>query len=131
MKSKSDLEAEELKGMVKAVKQSCFHAIKRNGEIVAGKPSEDTEEYTNRYYTFNEKGFRSYHRHEGYKGERPSEAFYNDIGKTTEIRSYKKDGAIDFRLTYIYDDKWNEIEQYSWNSEGKLRSKTINAYNEK
>ena len=53
---------------------------------------------------------------------------YDDKGDETESSSYNSDGSLVFKTIYEYDDKGNETESSRYNSDGSLDFKNTYEY---
>ena len=56
---------------------------------------------------------------------------YDEKGNEIECNSYDSDGSLRTKSTYKYDEKGNEIECNSYDSDGSLRTKSTYNYDEK
>lgn len=58
-------------------------------------------------------------------------AKFNDKGNQVEKNSFNSDGSLDYNCTYKYDDKGNKVKENCYNSDGSLYKWYIYNYDDK
>ncbi len=125
----TDAEVAELTGPVWKVKESCYRASKKDGRINLGE-QEISYPNKNLTTTYNDKGTKLEEQALSY-GETFITTFYDEKGKPFEIKSYKKDGSLNYLSTNSYNENGLLIDTTSRYADGRLLSKVEYIFDEK
>ena len=127
---KTDLQLADLSGEVKQVKQKCYKAKKREGEIVQGKIVNE--------YSFNKNSISTIYDKKGHKiaeqlygTDGAYTHIFNHIGLTVNNIHYNTEGALYQTTTHSYkDDNGNSLEMICTNADGTVYHRTLATYTE-
>lgn len=130
---KTDVEIIELEGKVKSVKQITYDVVNKNGEILKGQISKNTNSHL--YHVFNKNGFNT----EVYNYDTSNSENVFDTKNIFEYNNENRlkmkcsslDGGLFLEEIYRYDDRGNLMEMIENNSLGKILRTIKYSYNEK
>ncbi len=137
---KNDWATENLLGKVKTVKQTCYRAIDKSGEIIKGiridnslKKNYAPPEYVNDYTTYHKSGYIEvkyvYNADDSLLSKVHHK--YDNNWNLLEVNDYDSNNVLETKSTYKYDDKGNRIESKSSYGSGKVYYRDISKYDDK
>ena len=109
-KDKNDLQLRYLRGKVKSVTESCYHAVEKFGELMEDSLKDST------YSLFNEKGFfiERNAKSELYTKDKQRSRYvykYNNNNNLTSLLEYNSKDRLIGKSTYEYENDGRLIEQ--------------------
>src|ERR1700751_5509703 len=117
---KNDLQKEDLLGNVKQVRQGCYEAQEKFGEVIQGNRKNSEKE--NYLKIYNEKGNKIEWFIYVWGGEKYQKHTYKYIDSLSKMEDnlYRPDGSLDWKYIYKYDDKGNQTEENWYAPNGSL-----------